>query len=322
MTVKSILITGGAGFIGSHLTKRLLDEGNEVICLDNFFTGQRSNIEPFSSEPRFHLLEQDVADPINVHAVDQIYNLACPASPPHYQFDPIMTRRTNFMGAMNVLDLATKTGGRVLQASTSEVYGDPLVHPQPESYRGNVSITGIRSCYDVGKMDAEGLFFDYQRVHDTDVRVVRIFNTYGPNMRDDDGRVVSNFIAQALQDKDITIYGNGSQTRSFQYVDNLIEGMHRMMNQDVISGPVNLGNPAEFTIKELADTILRMIPQSLSRLIQMDIPLDDPQQRRPDTTLAKQYLNWQANVPLNEGLMRTINYFQQVIASKKLSVAA
>lgn len=320
--MRSILITGGAGFIGSHLTRRLLDEGNEVICLDNFFTGQRSNIDPFSSEPRFHLLEQDVTDPIDVHAVDQIYNLACPASPPHYQFDPIMTRRTNFIGAMNVLDLATRTGGRVLQASTSEVYGDPLVHPQPESYRGNVSITGIRSCYDVGKMDAEGLFFDYQRVHNADVRVIRIFNTYGPNMRSDDGRVVSNFIVQALQDKDITIYGDGSQTRSFQYVDDLIEGMCRMMNQDSISGPVNLGNPVEFTIKELADTVLRMIPQSQSRVIQMDIPLDDPQQRRPDASLAKQYLDWQANVPLNEGLAHTISYFQQVIASKELRVAA
>jgi UDP-glucuronate decarboxylase len=310
----TVLVTGGAGFIGSHLIQRLLQEGDEVICLDNFFTGQRRNIEAFGSESRFHLMEQDVALPIDLKRVDQVYNLACPASPPHYQFDPIMTRKTNFMGAMNVLDLASRTGARVLQASTSEVYGDPLVHPQPEDYRGNVSITGIRSCYDVGKMDAEGLFFDYQRAFNTDIRVIRIFNTYGPQMRHDDGRVVSNFIVEALRDEDITIYGDGSQTRSFQYVDDLVEGMLRMMRQTDIVGPVNLGNPGEFTILELAEMVLELIPQSRSRLVRMNLPQDDPQQRCPDTTLAGKYLDWKAEIPLSVGLLHTIDYFRNAIA--------
>lgn len=310
----TVLVTGGAGFIGSHLIARLLNEGSEVICLDNFFTGQQRNIEPFGSEARFHLMEQDVTDPITIGKVDQIYNLACPASPPHYQFDPIMTRKTNFLGAMNVLDLATRTGARVLQASTSEVYGDPLVHPQPEDYRGNVSITGIRSCYDVGKMDAEGLFFDYQRAHNTDIRIIRIFNTYGPKMRPDDGRVVSNFIVEALRNEDITIYGDGSQTRSFQYVDDLVEGMLRMMRQTDITGPVNLGNPAEFTIRQLAEMVLELLPESSSQLVQMNLPQDDPQQRRPDTTLASRHLDWKAEVPLHIGLRRTIDYFRETIA--------
>lgn len=311
---KTILVTGGAGFIGSHLITRLLNDGNEVVCLDNFFTGQRRNIEPFGSEQRFQLLEQDVTQAINIAHVDQIFNLASPASPPHYQFDPIKTRLTNVLGTMNVLDLASRTGARVLQASTSEVYGDPLVHPQPEDYRGNVSITGIRSCYDVSKMDAEGMCFDYQRMHGIEVRVIRIFNTYGPNMRADDGRVVSNFIVAALRNEDITIYGDGSQTRSFQYVDDLVEGMHRMMNQNAISGPVNLGNPGEFTISQLAQIVLELIPESSSKVVQMDLPLDDPQQRRPDTTLAQKHLDWNALIPLREGLVRTIEYFRHVVA--------
>lgn len=315
--VKTALVTGGAGFIGSHLIGRLLSEDKEVICLDNFFTGQRGNIEPFMTEQRFHLLEQDVTQPIALQHIDEIYNLACPASPPHYQFDPIMTRRTNFIGAMNVLDLAHRTGARVLQASTSEVYGDPLVHPQPEDYRGNVSITGIRSCYDVGKMDAEGLFFDYHRVHNVDIRVIRIFNTYGPNMHPNDGRVVSNFIVQALKGEDITIYGDGTQTRSFQYVDDLIEGICLMMHQSDVVGPVNLGNPDEFTISELASLILGMIPESRSQLIQMDLPLDDPQQRKPDTSLAQHHLQWRARVRLQDGLKSTIQYFSELLRANE-----
>jgi UDP-glucuronate decarboxylase len=309
-----VLVTGGAGFIGSHLIPRLLEDGNEVVCLDNFFTGQQRNIEQFGSSSHFHLVEQDVMDPIQLHRVDQIYNLACPASPQHYQFDPIMTRKTNFLGALNVLELARRTGARVLQASTSEVYGDPLVDPQPEDYRGNVSITGIRSCYDVGKMDAEGLFFDYQREFNTDVRIIRIFNTYGPKMRHDDGRVVSNFIVQALQNQDLSIYGHGQQTRSFQYVDDLIEGMLRMMRQTIVQGPINLGNPVEFTIAELARLVLELVPESSSRLVQMSLPQDDPQQRRPDVTLAREYLSWKAEVPLRTGLCRTIDYFRELIS--------
>lgn len=309
-----VLVTGGAGFIGSHLIPRLLGDGNEVICLDNFFTGQRRNIEQFSTDSSFHLVEQDVMDPIRLTRVDQIYNLACPASPQHYQFDPVMTRKTNFLGAVNVLELARLTGARVLQASTSEVYGDPLVDPQPEDYRGNVSITGIRSCYDVGKMDAEGLFFDYYREHSTDIRVIRIFNTYGPKMRHDDGRVVSNFIVQALQDQDLSIYGLGSQTRSFQYVDDLIEGMLRMMRQATVLGPVNLGNPVEFTIAELARLVLELVPESRSQLVQLSLPQDDPQQRRPDVSLAQERLGWKAEVPLRAGLLRTIDYFREVVS--------
>ena len=311
------LVTGGAGFIGSHLIERLLGEGEEVICLDNFFTGQRRNIEQFGADTRFHLLEQDVTTPIALASVDRIYNLACPASPPHYQFDPIMTRKTNFIGAMNVLDLASETGARVLQASTSEVYGDPLVHPQPEGYRGNVSITGIRSCYDVGKMDAEGLCLDYSRKKDVDVRIIRIFNTYGPNMRADDGRVVSNFIAEALRDEDLTIYGDGTQTRSFQYVDDLIEGMCRMMNHPDFIGPVNIGNPNEFTIGELAELVLELVPESQSNLVYLNLPHDDPQQRRPDTACAIEHLNWKAEVQLREGLDKTIAYFRSDLTKEQ-----
>lgn len=309
---KTILVTGGAGFIGSHLIKKLLDDENNVVCLDNFFTGRQQNIAAFYANPRFSVVEQDVTEPIRPRHVDQIYNLACPASPPHYQFNPIKTRLTNFLGTFNVLELARLTGATVLQASTSEVYGDPMVHPQTEDYRGNVSITGIRSCYDVGKMDAEGMCFDFQRAHNTDVRVIRIFNTYGPNMRVDDGRVVSNFIAQALRDEDITIYGNGSQTRSFQFVDDLIEGMTRMMKQP-FSGPINIGNEGEFTISELAELVLEMIPESSSRIVEMDLPCDDPQQRKPDTSLAQRYLGWKAKIPLREGLAKTIHYFRSVL---------
>lgn len=310
---KTVLVTGGAGFIGSHLMDRLIHEGNRVICLDNFFTGQRRNLARFESEPMFDLIEQDVIVPLDLKGIDQIYNLACPASPPHYQFDPIMTRRTNFLGTLNMLELAQANGATMLQASTSEVYGDPLVHPQSEDYRGNVSITGIRSCYDVGKMDAEGMCFDFQREYDTDIRVVRIFNTYGPNMRHDDGRVVSNFIVQALQDKDITIYGEGSQTRSFQFVDDLVEGLCRMMAQTTINGPVNLGNPVEFTINELAELVLELLPESRSQIVKMGLPSDDPQQRRPDTSLAKRHLDWSASVPLRAGLVQTIEYFRSVL---------
>lgn len=324
-TPKKVVVTGGAGFIGSHLIKRLLDAGNSVICLDNFFTGRQQNIEAFHANPRFSIVEQDVTTPFGLSHVDEIYNLACPASPPHYQFDPIKTRMTNFLGTYNVLELARMTGATVLQASTSEVYGDPLVHPQPESYRGNVSITGIRSCYDVGKMDAEGMCFDFQRAYDVQVRIIRIFNTYGPNMRIDDGRVVSNFIAQALRDEDITIYGDGTQTRSFQFVDDLIEGMVRMMDQP-FSGPVNLGNEGEFTIRELAELVLQMIPESRSKIVQMDLPCDDPQQRKPDTSLAQEHLGWKAQIPLREGLAKTIQYFRHVLdeqsATSQLAVQA
>lgn len=306
-----ILITGGAGFIGSHLCKRLLEEGNEVICLDNFFTGAEANIRPFLKNPKFELRRHDITFPLNIE-VDQIYNLACPASPIHYQFDPVQTTKTSVYGAINVLDLAKRTKATILQASTSEIYGDPEVHPQPETYWGKVNCIGIRSCYDEGKRCAETLFFDYYRQYKTDIRVIRIFNTYGPNMHPADGRVVSNFIVQALKNKSITIYGDGSQTRSFQYIDDLIEGMIRMMNnREKFIGPVNLGNPEEFTIKELAETVLRLIPESKSRIIYKDLPADDPRQRKPDITLAKAKLKWEPKIKLEEGLKKTIEYFRK-----------
>ncbi|MDP2944285.1 MAG: SDR family oxidoreductase [bacterium] len=306
-----ILITGGAGFIGSHLCKRLLEEGNEVICLDNFFTGAEANIRPLLKNPKFELRRHDITFPLNIE-VDQIYNLACPASPIHYQFDPVQTTKTSVYGAINVLDLAKRTKATILQASTSEIYGDPEVHPQPETYWGKVNCIGIRSCYDEGKRCAETLFFDYYRQYKTDIRVIRIFNTYGPNMHPADGRVVSNFIVQALKNKDITIYGDGSQTRSFQYIDDLIEGMIRMMNnREKFIGPVNLGNPEEFTIKELAETVLRLIPESKSRIIYKDLPADDPRQRKPDITLAKTKLDWEPKIKLEEGLKKTIEYFRK-----------
>jgi len=304
-----ILVTGGAGFIGSHLCKRLLKEGHDVLCVDNYFTGNKENVAELISNPKFELLRHDITFPLYVE-VDQIYNLACPASPVHYQFDPVQTTKTSVHGAINMLGLAKRVRARVLQASTSEIYGDPEIHPQPESYWGKVNPIGIRSCYDEGKRCAETLFFDYYRQHKTDIKVVRIFNTYGPNMHPNDGRVVSNFIVQALQDKDLTIYGDGSQTRSFQYVDDLIEGLLKMMNQEKCIGPINLGNESEFTVKELAEKVLAAIPSSKSKLVYKELPPDDPQQRRPDLTLAKKELHWEPKVKLEEGLVKTIEYFR------------
>jgi len=308
-----ILVTGGAGFIGSHLCKKLLDDGNEVLCVDNFFTGSKENILELLKNPKFELLRHDVTFPLYVE-VDQIYNLACPASPVHYQFDPVQTTKTSVHGAINMLGLAKRTRATILQASTSEVYGDPEVHPQPESYWGKVNPIGIRSCYDEGKRCAETLFFDYFRQHNVNIRVIRIFNTYGPNMNPHDGRVVSNFIVQALENKDITIYGDGSQTRSFQYIDDLIDGMIKMMNNtNNFVGPVNIGNPVEFTIKELAEKILEMIPESKSKIVFENLPQDDPKQRKPDISLAKKELHWEPNIRLEEGLQKTIKYFKKII---------
>lgn len=310
---KKILVTGGAGFIGSHLCRRLLKEGHEVLCVDNLFTGNKDNILDLLDYKKFEFLRHDVTFPLYVE-MDQIYNLACPASPIHYQFDPVQTTKTSVHGAINMLGLAKRTKAQILQASTSEVYGDPEEHPQQESYWGRVNPIGFRACYDEGKRCAETLFFDYYRQHKIDIRVVRIFNTYGPNMHPNDGRVVSNFIVQALQNKDITIYGDGSQTRSFQYVDDLIEGMTRMMNNlNGFVGPVNLGNPGEFTIKQLAEKVLELIPESHSHLVYKSLPEDDPRQRQPDITLAKEKLGWQPAVSLEGGLKKTIDYFRSVI---------
>lgn len=303
-----ILVTGGAGFIGSHLCERLLSMGNEVICLDNFFTGRKENIVKLLDNPYFEVLRHDIINPIDVE-VDRIYNLACPASPVHYQFNPIRTVQTNVVGATNVLELAKRIKARVLQASTSEVYGDPTVHPQVESYWGNVNPIGIRSCYDEGKRCAETLFFDYHRQSGVDIRVIRIFNTYGPNMLENDGRVVSNFIVQALSDKDITIYGDGSQTRSFCFVSDLVTAMIKMMECEDFTGPVNLGNPRELTIKEIAELIVDLTG-SRSKLIYKPLPKDDPTRRKPDITLAKQRLSWEPQVMLEEGLKSTIEYFR------------
>jgi UDP-glucuronate decarboxylase len=311
MSNKRILVTGGAGFLGSHLCDRLLAEGHEVICLDNFFTGRKTNVAHLIGRPGFELVRHDVIDPFKFE-VDQIYNLACPASPPHYQFNPIKTTKTSVMGAINCLGLAKRVKARVFQASTSEVYGDPELHPQPESYWGHVNPIGRRSCYDEGKRCAETLFFDYHRENKVDIRVVRIFNTYGPRMHPNDGRVVSNFIMQALRGEDITIYGDGSQTRSFCYVDDLIEGFLRLMNQDEIIGPVNIGNPGEFTMLQLAELVLQLTG-SRSQLIHKPLPSDDPKQRRPDITLAKKHLGWEPTIPLEEGLSRTIAYFRTQI---------
>lgn len=306
-----ILITGGAGFLGSHLCERLLNEGNEVICLDNFFTGRKSNVAHLLGNPYFELVRHDVIDPFKFE-VDQIYNLACPASPPHYQYNAIKTIKTSVMGAINCLGLAKRTKARVFQASTSEVYGDPSVHPQPESYWGNVNPIGIRSCYDEGKRCAETLFFDYHRQNGVDIRVVRIFNTYGPRMLPDDGRVVSNFIVQALRGDDLTIYGDGTQTRSFCYVDDLLEGFVRLMNHSSLIGPVNIGNPGEFTMLELAELVLKKIGGK-SKITHLPLPGDDPKQRRPDITLAQSELGWEPKVPLEEGLEPTIAYFRKLI---------
>lgn len=307
-----ILITGGAGFLGSHLCDRLIAQEHDVLCLDNFFTGRKKNIEHLLGHPRFELIRHDVIDPFKFE-VDRIYNLACPASPPHYQYNPIKTTKTSVMGAINCLGLAKRVKARVFQASTSEVYGDPTVHPQPESYWGNVNPIGRRSCYDEGKRCAETLFFDYHRENGVDIRVVRIFNTYGPRMNPDDGRVVSNFIVQSLRGEDITVYGDGSQTRSFCYVDDLIEGFLRLMEQDGTVGPVNIGNPGEFTMLELAELILKKVG-GRSKIVHQDLPADDPRQRQPDITLAKKHLGWQPAVPLEQGIEKTIAYFRKECA--------
>lgn len=310
--MKKVLVSGGAGFIGSHLCTRLVNEGHEVICLDNFFTGSKKNIEHLFDKPNFRLVEHDVIYPYCEKEIDEIYNLACPASPIHYQYDPIQTTKTAVIGAWNMLGLAKQTGAKILQASTSEVYGDPVVHPQPESYWGNVNPIGERSCYDEGKRCAETLFMDYHRKHGIRIKIVRIFNTYGPNMLAHDGRVVSNFVVQALNNKDITIYGDGMQTRSFQYIDDFIEGMVRMMDsRDDFIGPVNIGNPGEFTILELAEKVIKLT-NSKSKIIFQPLPFDDPKQRKPDITLAKKELGWVPCIPLDEGLKRIISYFKSV----------
>lgn len=309
--MKRVLVTGGAGFLGSHLCDRLLKEGNDVICVDNLFTGSKDNIRHLLSNPYFEFIRHDVTEPLSVE-VDQIYNLACPASPVHYQHDPIKTAQTSVYGAMNMLGLAKRLNARILQSSTSEVYGDPEVHPQPESYRGNVNPIGIRSCYDEGKRMAETLFFDYHRQHNVDIRVIRIFNTYGPRMNPNDGRVVSNFIVQALKNQDITIFGDGMQTRSFCYVDDLIEGMYRMMNTDNFTGPVNIGNPGEFTMIELANKVIELTG-SKSKLVYRPLPSDDPTQRKPVIDLAKEKLGWEPTIALDEGLKKTIEYFKTIV---------
>ncbi|MBF0649052.1 SDR family oxidoreductase [Dysgonomonas sp. GY75] len=312
MTRKKILVTGGAGFIGSHLCERLLNEGNEVLCLDNYFTGSKENVIHLLSNPYFELIRHDVVHPFHVD-VDQIYNLACPASPVHYQYNAIKTIKTSVMGAINMLGLAKRLKAKVLQASTSEVYGDPHVHPQPESYWGNVNPIGIRSCYDEGKRCAETLFMDYHRQNGVRIKIVRIFNTYGPRMNPEDGRVVSNFIVQALKGEDITIYGNGTQTRSFQYVDDMVEAMIRMMaTDDSFVGPVNTGNPGEFTMLELANLILELTG-SKSKLVFKPLPSDDPKQRKPDISLAKEKLGWEPKIQLREGLTETIAYFDNIL---------
>lgn len=314
--MKRILVTGGAGFLGSHLCEKLLSRGHEVLCVDNLFTGSKANIAHLLDNPYFEFMRHDVTFPLYVE-VDEIYNLACPASPIHYQFDPVQTTKTSVIGAINMLGLAKRTKAKILQASTSEVYGDPQVHPQPESYRGCVNTLGIRACYDEGKRCAETLFFDYHRQHQVTIKVMRIFNTYGPRMHPNDGRVVSNFIMQALQGQDITIYGDGLQTRSFCYVDDLIEGMELLMNsRDEFTGPVNIGNPGEFTIKQLAEKVISLTHSS-SQIIYQPLPQDDPMQRQPIIELAKQELNWQPKVVLEEGLKKTIAYFQQMIIKSK-----
>ncbi len=314
---RRVLITGGAGFLGSHLCDHLLERGHDVLCADNFFTGTRQNIEHLLSHPRFELMRHDVTFPLYVE-VDDIYNFACPASPIHYQHDPVQTTKTSVHGAINMLGLAKRLRARILQASTSEVYGDPEVHPQVESYWGRVNPIGLRSCYDEGKRCAETLFFDYHRQHRLRVKVVRIFNTYGPRMHPNDGRVVSNFIVQALEDRDITLYGDGSQTRSFCYVSDLVEAVGRMMETpDDFCGPVNVGNPGEFSMRELAEKVVRLTG-SRSRIVHQPLPPDDPRQRRPDITLARQHLGgWEPRTPLDEGLTRTIEYFDRTLRSRR-----
>jgi UDP-glucuronate decarboxylase len=315
--LKRVLVTGGAGFLGSHLCERLLAEGNDVICLDNFFTGSKRNIAHLLSDPYFELVRHDVTFPFYVE-VDEIYNLACPASPVHYQFDPVQTTKTSVHGAINMLGLAKRTKAKILQASTSEVYGDPEVHPQPEEYVGKVNPIGIRSCYDEGKRCAETLFFDYYRQHELRIKVARIFNTYGPRMHPDDGRVVSNFIVQALKNQDITIYGQGQQTRSFCYVDDLVDGLMKLMStDDQITGPINLGNPNEFTIKQLAERVIELTGSS-SKLVFNPLPEDDPKQRQPDISRASEILDWAPAIQLNEGLKKSISYFDALLKSEQL----
>ena len=307
---RRVLVTGGAGFLGSHLCERLVDAGHDVICVDNFFTSQKQNVAHLLGRANFELIRHDVTEPL-VLEVDRIYNLACPASPVHYQYNPIKTVKTSVLGAMHALGMAKRTGARVLQASTSEVYGDPDVSPQPESYRGNVNPIGIRACYDEGKRCAETLFFDYHRMHRVDIRVARIFNTYGPRMHPYDGRVVSNFVLQALANEDLTVYGDGSQTRSFCYVDDLVDGLLALMEAEGLTGPVNLGNPDEFTIRELAELVIAMTG-SRSRLVELPLPADDPTQRQPDIALARARLGWEPQVKLRAGLERTIAYFRDL----------
>ena len=312
---KRILITGGAGFLGSHLAERMLNDGHDVLVVDNFFTGTKDNLKHLIGNPHLEIMRHDVTFPLYVE-VDEIFNLACPASPVHYQFDPVQTTKTSVHGAINMLGLAKRVKAKILQASTSEVYGDPEVHPQVESYWGHVNCTGIRSCYDEGKRCAETLFFDYWRQHKTRIKVIRIFNTYGPRMHPNDGRVVSNFIVQALNNQDITLFGDGNQTRSFCYVDDLIEGMVRLMNTgDDVTGPVNVGNPGEFTIRELAEKVIQLTG-SKSKLVFKPLPQDDPRQRKPDITLAKKVLGWEPKVPLEEGLKKTIEYFDKLLKGK------
>ncbi len=314
LSSKKILVTGGAGFLGSHLCERLLESGHQVLCLDNYFTGDKRNVRHLLSNPYFELIRHDVTFPLYVE-VDEIYNLACPASPIHYQHDPVQTTKTSVHGAINMLGLAKRTGAKILQASTSEVYGDPVVHPQQESYWGNVNPIGLRSCYDEGKRCAETLFFDYHRQHDLRIKIMRIFNTYGPRMHPNDGRVVSNFIVQALSNKPITIYGDGKQTRSFCYVDDLIDGMVRLMESgDDFTGPVNIGNPREFTMLELAQVVLK-VSDSNSELVFEPLPSDDPKQRRPDISLASEALGWQPSIHLEQGIERTVDYFKQILSS-------
>ena len=317
---RRVLVTGGAGFIGSHLCERLLAEGAEVLCIDNFFTGTRGNVAKLLENPRFELMRHDVTFPLYVEA-DQIYNLACPASPVHYQFDPVQTTKTSVHGAINMLGLAKRVRARILQASTSEVYGDPQVHPQPESYWGHVNPIGFRSCYDEGKRCAETLFFDYHRQNKLQIKVARIFNTYGPHMHPHDGRVVSNFIMQALLNRPITIYGNGEQTRSFCYVSDLVDGLMRLMNSDPkVTGPINLGNPGEFTIRELAELVIELTG-SKSKLVKRPLPQDDPKQRQPDIAKAKKVLKWQPKVKLRDGLKKTIPYFEGLVRANRRAAA-
>ena len=312
MVRKKILVTGGAGFVGSHLCERLLNEGNEVYCLDNFFTGQKQNVVHLLYNPFFELIRHDVTAPFFIET-DEIYNLACPASPVHYQYNPIKTMKTSVMGAVNMLGLAKRVGAKILQASTSEVYGDPLVHPQKETYWGHVNPIGERACYDEGKRSAETLFVNYHKQNNVSIKIIRIFNTYGPKMHPNDGRVVSNFIVQALQNHDITVYGKGNQTRSFQYVDDLVEGMIRLMNsRDGFTGPVNVGNPNEFTILELAQKVIELTG-SKSKIIYKPLPSDDPMQRQPDISLAKKELDWEPKVQLEEGLIKTIAFFKKIV---------